>query len=386
MTCRDWLAGAEPPELLHEAGCRVHVLCPPGAWPTKGSFVDAWFPLPVDPDAAAETLRLHLVRYRYAWVVFGDDPILSALARRRGEDWLDGVLPIDRRGGDVEMLGSKAGLARVCARHRLPTPHTAVVDSLEAARAVAGSMRYPLVVKIDRSSGGVGVFLARDAAQLERVFPLDPVGEVGVAVVIQERLAGPVWSAEALYDRGRLRACATSIMTRSWPRPFGASAQRQYLPAPDLDALVGRAGAAISAHGFANITAVQDIATGRHLLFELDLRVNASLRLAAVAGVDFAREVRAMLAGAPIRPPACVAAVAANLYPHDVVRCLEEPDVLGLAAWLLGRRRALPASDLRLERAYLGYIVRRKLAAVLPAKVVRQVRRWRRRARINRPA
>jgi hypothetical protein len=364
ITCRDWLTGAEPPVLLYQAGCRVDVLCPPRAWPTKNGLIRAAFPLPADPWRATESLRRHLETHRYAWIVFGDDPILEALAGRRDEPWLDGVLPIDRQAVDLEILGSKAGLVRACARHGWPAPRSAVVNSVEEARASTATLRYPLLLKLDRSSGGTGVFAIDSAAELDRRFPA-----CARDVVMQERIDGPIWSAEALYDRGRLRACATSIMTRVWPAPFGASASRQYRSAPALEELVARAGAAIGAHGFANITAAWDARSGRFLLFELDLRVNATLRAASLAGVDFAAAVRAMLAGLPVIRTRVVSATV-NLYPQDIIRRIEELDPLGLAAWLLGGARSLPRTDRRLERAYLRYIVARAARSVLPARLV----------------
>lgn len=370
----DWMSAAEVPRILSEAGATVDVLCPAGAWAQRGSYVDAVFIGPANATAMAEQLRVHLSSRRpYDWVVFGDDPLLAALADRRDEAWLRALLPIAPESPDVALLGSKIGFAYACARHSLPTPRWRVATTPTSGVAAADAIGYPLIAKRDRSSAGNGVFRITHRTEL-----IEKLKSSGKPLLLQEFIDGPIWSVEALFDHGQVVAWASSQIRQTWPTSFGNSTARRFRHAPALGALTQRIGETIRPHGFANITAIETKAG--FLLIELDLRTNGLLRLGRRVGVDFAVAaaglVRRQLGQRPLEL-APNADHTIHCFPLDAIRAVGERDVPAMMAWLFGRRR-WRSSDPKLDRAYLQYCVGEASKLLLPAGLVSVLGRLRR--------
>jgi len=366
-----WLATAHVPHLLHDAGAHVTFLGPHGAWPLKGRFVDRHVAAEGSPAEVARALGDHLATGEsYDWVIIGDDPLLAALATLRAEPWVPGVLPIEPDAVRHGLLGTKVGFVRACGALGLPSPWSRVCRGKPAIEAAVRELGRPALIKEDGFSGGEGchrVATVRDV----RALP-DAIGTA--EVVVQEFVTGQMHSLEALYDRGHLRALLTSRVVRAWPAPYGPSAVRRFEHDDALVTFAEQIGRVVGVHGFGNITVIRGD-DGRLVLIELDPRPNAVFHLGDALGVPMSDALRAILARAPIAPPAHLARgtdVEVPLFPGDVLRCVLEGDLGGLAAWTLnldGRWRFLPQDDPKLLAAYRVHIVRALARHLLPSPV-----------------
>src|SRR5262249_32862264 len=104
----DWASPARLPLVLKKAGARVSALCAPGRPLAATRYVDERIAAPLELDEFVVALEHELARVAYDWVLVADDPLLSALAARRRERWLDGVLPIAGEHRAAAALASKA--------------------------------------------------------------------------------------------------------------------------------------------------------------------------------------------------------------------------------------------------------------------------------------
>ena len=67
----------------------------------------------------------------------------------------------------LDHVGSKVGLAQALARAGVPQPAFRPAAGIEGLPAACAEIGYPLVVKVDRSGGGEGVFVCRSPADVE---------------------------------------------------------------------------------------------------------------------------------------------------------------------------------------------------------------------------
>lgn len=249
-----------------------------------------------EPKAFVDlALRVHGEDPGYAWVVPASDEILGELcARSLLDKSVLPLLPVDAAASRIHLF-SKINLSRALDRHGIATPRWAVVRGGAEAIERAESMGYPCFVKRDRSSGGRGTWFCREPAELIAAAGCFE----GQAFLLQQAIDGVLWSVEALYWHGQLRAYALSRVLGSIHR-FGPSLERRYwadgLAMPGLLPLLEKLGLALSAHGWANISLVTDSALGSPYCIEADLRPNAWIALDQFLGGDFAAVVRDLLA------------------------------------------------------------------------------------------
>jgi glutathione synthase/RimK-type ligase-like ATP-grasp enzyme len=329
----EWLAPARLPRVLSRAGAHVVAFCP-RAWPlAQTRFVDEVIDAPPLLDAYVEALRDHLADVTYDWVLIVDDPLLEALAARKGEPWLDGVLPIAAAHPWSRVLASKAAFCALAAAARLPVPPSRTCRSLDEARAAAAALGLPMMLKTSSGFAGLGVRLVRDQVELDAAFAAlaDPAG--ATPLVAQRFVAGPIGNTVVLYDRGVPICWMSAFKVRTWPGPFGPSSARQFMSHADVEPIVRAVGAASAYHGFCALDWVLD-ENGRLQIIELNARPVPTIHMGRLAGVDFSRAVRELLAGVPrVQPPRPRAARIIPMFPEDVWRAASE-NTLSLATWL----------------------------------------------------
>ncbi|MEA3127920.1 MAG: acetyl-CoA carboxylase, biotin carboxylase subunit, partial [Caballeronia sp.] len=95
----------------------------------------------------------------------------------------------------IAMMGDKARARATAQRAGVPTVpgSEGVIDSLDQARDVAGSIGYPVMIKAAAGGGGRGIRVAHDAAQLDVELPLaqrEALAAFGNAGVYLERFIG----------------------------------------------------------------------------------------------------------------------------------------------------------------------------------------------------
>lgn len=332
---------AEIPHVFWEAGCVVDIFCPRNSWLRKGSHWHQWHEAPTTETYPTQ-LKAQIQASAYDWLVPVDDAALSALAQAGPA----GALPVTKQ-DSVELLGSKAGFSRRCRVYGITTPAYAVGED-EAGR-LEESVGYPLLVKVDKSSGGTGVFKCSNAADVQALLArLAP--EEKKDVVFQRYIPGDNISVEALYRQGVLCGYACSRVVHTLGSEFGISTERIYNGSLVPRSLLEMIGQSVGINGFSSMTFMR-AADGTLYIIELDLRPQAWLWLAHFAGVDFAHAIRVYLG----------LETGLNVPPHhdirvwhfyrEVRRCIASGEWRELVRWAAnkgGRWRFVPWYDKRL--------------------------------------
>ena len=346
-----WMGIARVPRVLHEAVCRVVLLCHPGYYAAHSAHVDELLPAPQDARAVLEQLKVLLAARRFDWVILGDGEILGAAVEHAGP-WRRGWFPIDGDGEAARLLVSKTAFAQVMSQAALPIPRAEATTGAGAA-AAAARIGYPVIVKPDQSSAGRGLFRADDEQALCQL-PQD------APVAIQAFVEGRVGSTAVLFVDGTPSCWMSSFKHEVHPKPFGPSSVRWYVDFPTLEALLGRIGKEFRLTGLCGLDWILPAGRDQPLFIELNGRPPPWLHLHRHFGVDFPGAIRAMLSGSPrvFRPPPTVPEPCVRMFPQDAMRAVAEGDWPGFIRGFLGGADA-PRDEPRLLRSLRWTLCRR---------------------------
>lgn len=217
---------------------------------------------------ASEKAKKH-----YTLVVTADDPTLGRLLNSDlSIDEKLALLPVTSKEHFAHIF-SKIGLSRSLRENGILTPEFRVANDRHELETSARELGYPLLIKLDSSSGGTGIFESSSDGDLgkaiERVkaFP----------VLVQKKIQGIEVSMEAFYQDGKLIHFACSTQEKYKYR-FGPTVVRQYVQLSSLEQkvfddlrLLGRA---LGAHGFVNISSIRSDLDGALYFIEADMRPN----------------------------------------------------------------------------------------------------------------
>jgi len=229
--------------------------------------------------------------HTYDWVIASDDDTLSAL---QSLDW-----PSQHRPAYLPVwsekyrrhLHSKIGLSRVLSAGGIKTPAYRVAADPGEAISAAREIGYPVLLKVDASAGGEGVFEClgdTDIAARAQLFAAGPM-------LVQKKIDGVELDLSALYFDERLIHFGYSRVERALHR-FGASVVRTYYPMAnvprgvfgELEAL----GAVTGASGFVNITCMEAADGSGRYYVEADMRPNVWVDFSHYYGEDTAVLIR----------------------------------------------------------------------------------------------
>jgi len=108
----------------------------------------------------------------------------------------------------AQLESSKSFAKEFMQRHRIPTAHYAICDSMEELRKALGHFSTPVVVKADGLAAGKGVVICatkEEAAEAAaEMFSGKLVGEAGARVVLEECLKGDELSFLVISDGERV--------------------------------------------------------------------------------------------------------------------------------------------------------------------------------------
>ena len=192
----------------------------------------------------------------------------------------------------VQRALGKTALYRACEALDVAVPRSWYLDE-HTPEELAGLVPYPCVLKPDDSRGfytafRAKVFVVRDAAEL--LARCAQAAEVGLSLVAQEWVEtrpGGFWSvASYLSPDGTPRGVFTGRKLEQWPPDFGTSC----LADARWDAGIAGAGVRVlqdlGYSGISEIEFVEDAATGRRLLLDVNTRAWKWVGLPVAAGVD----------------------------------------------------------------------------------------------------
>jgi predicted ATP-grasp superfamily ATP-dependent carboligase len=258
-----------------------------------------------DPDRAPEALAAALVELSRRWQ--GDlwlpvtDASLSVVDGAR-QALGDVVLPFPP--SDVLALAwDKARLLDLARAAGVPCPLTHAPEDVDAVRALAADLEYPVVLKPRHSRWRrAGVLVQGLVSEVDSAATLPGAWlEAHRAVprpLIQERIPGHGLGLFVLADRGRIIARFAHRRLREKPPTGGVSVLRESIAVPDLlRQPAARLLESLAWHGVCMIEFRVDARDGTPYLMEINPRFWGSLQLAIDAGVDFPRLLYELASG-----------------------------------------------------------------------------------------
>jgi len=352
----NWEGLSRAPWLFKSAGWEVEAFTRPHTFLSRSSHLQR---LESGPDGLSDFvdhLRSFLAEQgdRYARVVIADDPLLWELARRRAEPWARRLLPCDGSDRSIDFLVSKIEFIRLCEQAGLPVPASQICRDRAAVIAAAQTMGLPVVVKQKEGYSGQGVSVVDSPEDLQRL-------ALGEEVIVQQFVRGPVCSAAALFEHGRLKGFFAYYRERTWGK-LGASSAVRFQVFPEMRELLQGLGRISGFDGLCGIDFICQSSNGKVVLLEQNFRPTLTMLLGGRVGVDFRDLLRrvddpAALAAPLLQDPAVRQVV--PLFPTDVLRAISEHDLRGLLRWLVhpGWWRELGWHDPRLLVHNLRFVL-----------------------------
>ncbi len=350
---RDVHVSPDIPFLFTNAGCIVDIYSPQSSWLLKNNQWNQWFPADsTDSLTYTQGLVALLANTHYDWVVCTSDSSIRVINDTLTDEKIAAkILPLSTL-ENRNILGSKAALSILSTQSGLTTPLFAIYSPNNDLVKIAKEISFPLLLKVDRSGGGKGVFFCADTSELMRTFTSLPE-EHQEKLVLQKYIAGDNIAVEALYRNGTLIAYAHSKVIHNVHGEFSISAVRHYSSNPAIEKTLHRLGREFGINGFCSITFMRDTQTGTHYLVEADMRPHTWFILARFGGVDFSAAIQEYLAGATTltQAPAIHSKnIEVRHFLRDVHRSLESRDFRTFAHWCFnyqGRWRFIPWYDRR---------------------------------------
>lgn len=144
---------------------------------------------------------------------------------------------------------SKAGFSRLLSALRLPQPATRIVTS---ERGLREAVRSPVVIKTSVGTASRGVWLVRDAHDLDAaVRELDAGGAFAGEVLVQNWVQGTVEKAQSVFSRGRL--LGFHAYRQVAPGVGGGEAIKDSILRPSVRAMLEKIGEKLAWHGALSI-------------------------------------------------------------------------------------------------------------------------------------
>lgn len=266
-------------------------------------------------DASFLAAATDMIRHPYALVVPCDDPTLGRIMRSGLTDAQKSVLLPVMSSDDFIHIYSKIGLSQILRKHGIPTPDFRAARDRHELEAAIRELGYPVFVKIDASSGGLGIFEATHDAEARALAG----GIAPYPVLVQKRVPGVTVSMEAFYRQGRLVHFAYS-MQQGRTSEFGPTSIRRYVPRAGLEQGVfeqlDALGGALGADGFVNIGSIRSDIDGDLYFFEADMRPNLWINHPRHFGDDPAGAIRQCFSTGTHFDPPCPPVSGDTLLPH----------------------------------------------------------------------
>lgn len=202
--------------------------------------------------------------------------------------------------GVFMLARDKANTMRLCQEHGIPCPRTWFPDH-QPIEAIAREVTWPVLVKPRIAHGAMGIRRARDAAELAAVHART-MAEYGPSIV-QELIpqTDVQYKAQLFRDRdGSYKAGVVFNKLRYFPVTGGTSSANQTVRREDILASCRRLLDAMNWASYADVDLIQDPRDGIAKIMEVNPRVTGSVKIAFVAGVDFADLLVRLALGQPL--------------------------------------------------------------------------------------
>ena len=357
----NWDSLMELPAVFKNAGCIVDVFAIKNAWALKNSFHDKWIESVEDETIFLNQLFEYVQKSgdEYNWIIPGDDIILRLLNDKiQDEQLFYKFLPLTKI-ENRELLGSKAGFSILCQKYNIKTPKYKIYDKTESIQSISSYMGYPLMMKVDKSEAGIGVFKCNSEEEL-----LNNFSQIAVKdnIVFQQFIEGYDINMEVLYKDGELMVYSYAKILKILGK-YGLSTQRLFCKNTDIREQLVQVGRSFGLNGFASVAFMYNELDKQHYLFEVDIRPNSWLYYGKFTGNDFGEGIKRIANGdlSLVVPDEKIFPKEIIIwhYKKDMARLIVEKDLKGLWHWISNKencRRFIPTYDRKLLRAINNYL------------------------------
>jgi len=190
----------------------------------------------------------------------------------------------------LQLAHDKERTIDLARRLGVPVPETYVPSSTEELGALAEDLEYPVVVKLRKGVGGVGLRHAAGPDELLEVY--DERGESNAIFdyrrpLVQEHVPGTVHDVNCLFERGEPRAVLVQKRVLCSPPSGGIGVVNETVRNPELAEYATEILGHLDWHGIGQVEFVVDERDGSPKLMEINPRLWGTFELALAAGVDF---------------------------------------------------------------------------------------------------
>jgi predicted ATP-grasp superfamily ATP-dependent carboligase len=198
-----------------------------------------------------------------------------------------------------EQVQSKASLADLLTRLKVPQPKTDIIGS---ADQFATERPYPFFVKTAFGTASAGVWRVRDTRERDALLPqLERHRAFAEGLLVQAAITGSLERTQAVFDRGRLVAC--HIYRQVMEGPGGGDILKISVADAGVRATVERFGQALAWHGALSFDYIRDDATKTPHFIDANPRLVEPMN-AWLSGVDLPGALLQISLGAtpPVQP------------------------------------------------------------------------------------
>jgi predicted ATP-grasp superfamily ATP-dependent carboligase len=365
------------PYLFRQAHCDVTVYAPRNSWTLKNIFWNRWVN-PAESISFSKGLVDLVSRNNFNWIVLGDDWTIREVNEKIPDDTLiEKIVPISNM-SNRKLLGSKAGLSVLCTEHEITTPPYLIFNGTFQPDLVKEKVSYPLLLKVDKSAGGVGIVFCHNQDEVKHA--LAKMTDIEKKnLVFQKYIAGDNIAVEALYRKGKLYGYSVAKVLENMGNEFAVSMDRLYFACPEIEKTLIKIGEKFSIDGFNSITFMRGKNDGLYYLVETDLRPHIWFYLARHAGVDFSHAIENVLNEKKevVRQQSAPTRV---LHAKRILtRALERGDMFEIGRWITNkdnRLQFLPWNDPRMILATYGYLAQLSANKIYNHEKMGSARQW----------
>ena len=225
-------------------------------------------------------------RERYDLIVIGEDELLQTVLNSSLSDDLKLLLLPVLETEKFCHIYSKIGLSNVLQEYGVNTPEFRVANGRDDLKKLVGEIGYPVIVKIDSSSSGFGVYECSDNNDVDNLS-----GELkDYPVLIQKKIEGTQLDLSGFYQDGQLIHFSYSCPQRFFGNKFGVESVRNYSQLGSVEEIffddLMHLGMALGANGFANICCIRSVQDQKLYFIEADMRPNAWINFPRYFGDD----------------------------------------------------------------------------------------------------
>jgi hypothetical protein len=211
---------------------------------------------------------------KFDLIVLADDLITDKILKSHLPDAMKSALfPVNSKQYWVHLC-SKNALSEYLQDSNVIQPPFIISKNPSDLEQDALALGFPLLLKIDFSGGGTGVFECDNLEEV-RAVKLPPNS---FPLLLQQKIPGPVIDLSGFFYQGNIIHFSYAQFLYVDRPSFGPSEVRQYLTRHSIDPSIvdelNELGRALGLNGFVNISCIHSTEDGKRYYFEADVRPN----------------------------------------------------------------------------------------------------------------